>query len=353
MSKQVPEGSSSVFEVRELMRGSDLFQRVRGKFKWVALVQTLVDGTKTPTEFLSKLDETVSDLRVIGNFAAKLKRDGKPEALKAFYRSLCDPRYLFSGEKLAEAELKPVTLVMFEMDKTLALMNWIMTVGSGASQCLLDESNSSARAICEKFPSLLHAFKVCFGSHLISVVGPELNVAYYLDVLKKFRLVQMKLMQMKLEGLYFDHRQYDESFSLNMISQEYPFEMLHFAGQGRFFSFFVEGEQKDLLSQFPREMQDLISTWQFRVPKHLLEHVQDLGFGLHTEAEHILVGNQYPLQTSFGCQNGHGAVLLDVLQTRKYIVFNGRGRNRVAGTSHVENPRYLFSQWSHDNLFSS
>lgn len=309
--KQVPENTNNqVTELQEKLRGHQIFGELRGNAgSLVGSIDRALDQSATPTEFCTNWDSLSAQLRVIGNLMATLKRDGKSEALEALRESLVDPLYVFQGETIPLEKTSPVTLVMFDPKRTLAMLRWILECHwQNLDDYLKGEEFFSERhkvqtiELFKLFPSLEAASRM--RSQCGDYEGWELAYAYQVDVLQKIKLPTGFVPMTIPYGQYNDHFEFSDSHHAltKKVNEDGPVvKCLHH------FAFLVKADQKDVLSHFTREEQENIATWQFRVHPESVEHQCEVG--LHLETEHEEWQGRKRTYASLGVSNGFGGVL--------------------------------------------
>ncbi len=308
----MPENTKNqVAELQEKLRGHQIFGELRGNAgSLIGSIDQALNQSATPTEFCTNWDSLSAQLRVIGNLMATLKRDGKSEALEALRESLVDPLYVFQGETIPLEKTSPVTLVMFDPKRTLAMLRWILECHWQNldnylfnEDFFLERQKVQTTELFQLFPSLEKASRM--RSQLGEYEGWELAYAYQVDVLNKFNIPAGFDPMSIAWGQYNDH--FELSYGLGgtkvrrMSDDEPEIKCLHH------FAFLVPVDQKDVLSHFTRQEQGNIATWQFRV--HPESVVNQREVGLHLEPEHADWQGRKRTYASLGVSNGFGAVL--------------------------------------------
>jgi hypothetical protein len=308
MKKQVPESSKQnkdrnqqLAELQDKLRGNKIFRKFRGEHNYdiVETLDRILGRSDTPSEFIREWDVMSGDLRILGNLMATLKRDGKTDAFEALRNALINPTYTFPGETIPIEKTVSVTLVMFEPEKTLSMLQWLV---QGYWKQLYNNESLLAVTMLRNFPSLRRAMETTRSRYH----GWELGYAYQIDVLRKVSVPK------DFRPLHIGAGQYDDemeiappfsSISINVESDaaEEIECLCHFA-------FWVTADQGEVLSRFNREDQSHIATWQFHV--HPTELDERIGWiGLHPEAEHADYQHKYAYRSSAGVSQSLGAII--------------------------------------------
>jgi hypothetical protein len=363
--KQVPEeidnSRSSGIQIRDLIRkleGNRNFGRYRGKLdgaaQWLGELAKSVDS---PTDFRRLWEEVAPDLIILGGELAKLYRDGDHAAFEALVSALGNEDYLFPGEVIRVEKSVPLTLVMFDPEKTMVMLNWILrgyfvdawhyaykkhdhfkySAREGLpDQSFVDKRNeflSFRLELVDKlfatFPSLKKStdsrWYYASSSHWTPDdynPGVDLVFAYGLDVLRKFGDNWPNTGMEDFIGLRLLPGQYDR-IALGQTRHCVGGEEIDCSGN---FLFLYQGDQAELLSRFTREQQKKIATWQFRVHPNTISQINNhpsdrLKVGLHMEAEHETWRYTNTSLASLGFSQGMGGLLNPVENV--YKVFWG------------------------------
>jgi hypothetical protein len=315
MKKQVPESNDreqQMAELRESLRGHRVFGKIRGNHNGglMLAIDHALSQSSSPSDFCRKWDEISGDLRIIGNIMAVLKRDGKTEALEALRKSLLDPNYSIPGETIRLEKVVPLTLVMFEPEKTLSMLRWIIKGHWMDLDQMLDnegggEGMSLAKEMFSNFPSLREATEK--RRERDHYEGWELGFAYQVDILRKIEVPE------HFHPLHLSPGQYNDHLEL---TPPFPFTKTMEIKSGAewvqclaYFGFWVEADQKEALSLFTREQQESIATWQFQIhPDSLSQERGCMEVGLHPENEHNHWSREYAFRSSAGMSHGMGAI---------------------------------------------
>jgi hypothetical protein len=321
MEKQVPESNAAqqITELQEQLRGNKIFGSLRGNSGCATrLINQILKQSENPTDFLRHWDAKVADLRVIGNIMATLKRDGKTEALDALQHALSYGLYTFPGETVAPDKTVPMTLVMFEPEATLSMLSWI-TRGHwhdfwaflGSKHYKLQDDDPRTTLVKEmfaNFPSLARTAnrpRISIDEQWANE-GWDLLYAYQMDVLRKFKIPE------NFHPMLLTHGQFNDHLELNPQFHRAPRMMVapdtEEIQPTQNFAFWVEGDQATVLSQFTREEQKCIATWQFHVHPSMTSRGL-IEIGLHPESGHAALKHQYVLQASAGVSHGFGAII--------------------------------------------
>jgi hypothetical protein len=326
-AKQVPEKVPSSEEqmrfLLEKLAGHQAFGRLRGRmmfsekgdsgtmpqFKlttWLPLGEML-QASDSPTGFCRMIDEQYADIRVIGNLLAQLRRDGWKHAETELSRALGDDAYFMDGESVPVEKLEPVTLLVLDFPRTLAMIKWIVTCDWWElNNVLFDKPvRDLTTELFRQFPTLLEHTK----SRNVRMMyeGCDLLAAYKDAVISRFRKAMEGFEGLGMASLVIHHGTYNRHLEIDRNDG------------GDVFGFIIRAEQQDVLKRFSRDEQKHISTWLCHAPKlwmegfsikpHYTWHRFDVGF--HPEAEHGSWMNRAGAFTSAGFSCGYGAVLLN------------------------------------------
>ena len=309
----MPENTNNdqVFELQDKLRGHQIFGQLRGQSgSLLGSIDQALNNSTTPTEFCTKWDDLSAQLRVIGNLMATLKRDGKTQALEVLRESRVDRLYIFPGETVPLEKIVPVTLVMFDPKRTLAMVRWILECHwmnldayLGHEEFFSERQKIQTSELFQLFPSLEKASRM--RHQCGNYEGWELGYAYQVDVLRKFVVPE------GFDAMAIGFGQYNDHFE---ISPPFPFSKTKRVEEGgeeieclAHFLFLVQANQKDVLSHFTREEQENIATWQFRThPESLTEYMT---VGMHLDVEHERWQSQKRTYASLGVSNEFGAII--------------------------------------------
>lgn len=311
--KRVPEGKTvpvpgRLEQVRTLMeklQGHKAFARLRGKMGvyFPKLVDGLFQKSTSPTAFCREWDRVAADVRVVGDLLVKLRRDKLDDAAIELLSALHNPTYTFPGETIPIEETMPVTVLIIDFPRTLAMIKWIRAAHWMDLNAALD-GEDCGKLTCDlfkQFPSLPRY------SHERrrngDYEGWDLEAAYTKDALKdesqdvqgSFAMAIRRYPLQIANGTYNDHLE---------VGQR--------SGTWIRFGYLLLGEQDQVLRNVPRELQSNISTWFCRVPARILgENPQHLYFGFHPEQRHEEWQHEANAFSSIGCSHGHGMVVLN------------------------------------------
>lgn len=306
--KRVPEGTVVVPSreeqwrlLQEKLMGHEAFARLRGKMGHRLDVRGLLQEAGSPSAFCETWDRSTADVRVMGNMVAQLMRDGWDDAAAALLNALYDFTYTFPGETVPIHETVPITVLIVDFPRTLAMIKWIR----GGHWKDLDASilgedcGKLARDLFNQFPSLArHSYE---RRQRGEYEGCDLVAAYQEDVLHQLRNIVGGYVK-GIDNLQIAHGTYNDHLEVGQGVMGYSVR----------FGFLFQEEQDTVLQRIPRELQHLVSTWHCRVPKKLFENkYRRLYFGFHPEDRHTEWAHKERSFPSIGCSNGCGMVILD------------------------------------------
>lgn len=325
--KQMPEDSLEIKSIEDFglyLLGHEDFRDCRGK-QDVTIEQLMVnilDQADSPSQARKNWDIQMSKLRVMLYLAAKLKRDGKFEMLEELFRQLTKPDLILPGETKAGEDLRPVTVFMFEPEKTITLLIWMQVAPEEdlyryalTKECKCDLTPG----LFEQFPSL---WKYAVQWRNISPkdqAGRALCLAYCDDVLSQFpsKLIANDGIKLDACGLipnlpqalpkkvierylyWYGEPNSKDSFFAGMLGTIYPS-----------FAFASVADQKEVLSQFTRGQQDKIGVWELALPTKIGHMQHQYNIGLHPEGEHGYWSKRWPLFASRSVNHGYGAYFI-------------------------------------------
>lgn len=382
MKQHVPEDPHSelvsLTALHDTLTGSSAYARARRRATagFAPFLDAMVQRhSRSPTQFRRDWEKLAADLGVVGHLLAKLRRDGHERAYKELLASLNDPTYLMAGERIAPDRTVPLTLVMLDPPRTLAILAWLLT-------STYHEGDLGAAlhfAAYERVPT--YAPKMVYGWHDGGAVKPlTQSTMRLLTACPELLTVGAKTLadagtcswpsvflarhystwrdplgaSWDAEGLelpappggtplFLDVMQYDSSasYTLNDSGPNWRTAPWH-AWPSRAL-FLVRGTQAEVLSGYPRHLQKRIATWQLRAPATSLEPKSKdscvLGtsgprFGFHPEAEHDRWVGGRPAFASHGTTGGFGTVLVSrYLHQPSYRVFSWDLRGEARTTS--------------------
>jgi hypothetical protein len=325
MSKQVPEGLSRDRQIAELMEtllGHNVYGMFRGRdcHSLVDVAEVVLERSGSPSDFCRNWDDLTAKFRVLGNILATLKREGKTEAYEALKESLTDVTYVFPGETIPVEKTVPVTLVMFEPARMLAMLQWILRAKCQGLESHIGRPADSylrpqlAEAMFKAFPSLAEAVQIRI--QLNPYPGIEFGLACQVDVLRNFNIPDSFKPLYLTWGQFSDRIELGPSWATTPMIETEKWGKVHCASM---FAFWAPGSQKEVLSLFSRQEQGHIATWQFQVHPKLLRADDDLmEFGLHDESDHSVWRHESSHRASLGVSQGLGAY---IDPPRSYAVF--------------------------------
>lgn len=300
MKKHVPDVPVSrevqLSDLRACLLGHQAIGRLRnnGCCGFVGVFEELLDSAESPSDFLRQLDNMFGDLRIAGNKLAQLRRDGLGDAEGELVKALSDRRYLVEGETADQRDTVPVTVLMLDPARTLAMIDWIIDGHWMDLNGVLDGKDCGrlAKALFDSFPSLREftAERRQQGHY----EGCDLLSALRTDVTCRFPLPSEWIGLRIKHGTYNDHLEVYDC---------------------RSFAFVIQAEQSEVLSQFPRELQEQLATWQLHLPKSMTMGDKDEGFscrhldfGFCKESDYPEWKRLFPSLTSAGVNAGLGLV---------------------------------------------
>ena len=353
MLKQVPEGSVALnaqFDrLRERLFDHQVFQRSRGEFKFLThTLQKLTEKAESATDFLRRLDRIFADARTVASIYAQFVQDGHNDAAAEILLALADRSQLLPQEEILSDHTVPYTLLMFEPEKTLYLLklcfNWSgdamwefskskwasrwRALASGLREVRkkaadvkvsLVELPKDMQELCRSFPSipsLLSEIREYVPNFQPCLTGE----AYCRDVTLQFEHKANKQLRQYFHDGWRLHPAKKAARS-NLFSQQYSgsssslfdynracaYEYLKFLECSNC-AYLLKGDRSEIISHFPRPMQDRIATWQFRIPENVRTFFYNVG--LHIEAEHDRWTRERPSFCSKNLHSGWGAMIL-------------------------------------------
>ncbi|MES2087994.1 MAG: hypothetical protein V4467_03320 [Patescibacteria group bacterium] len=258
----------------------------------------------TKSQFSAKLHARLGAVRIMAELYNSLMEKYWNVAADDLRNALLNRSYFLVGETVPIHETTPMTLVVFDPEKTFAMLHWlfvnsIVELGSFAGvsmyrhQAVLELSEPT-RKLGALFPSL------CADCKHQQRQGDDLTAALWVvharEVLNLFNIPK-------------------SAMSL-AIHHEYHMPMLREAGGSNFgfwhpFAFlFVGKEQGEVLEGYSRLQQGKIASWQFRIPAVYRNWTPTkFEFGFHPEVQHELWERKFPAFVSKKVSAGHGVVL--------------------------------------------
>ncbi|HEU0051222.1 MAG TPA: hypothetical protein VFQ60_04170 [Patescibacteria group bacterium] len=328
--ERVPESkplsrSEQISALLEKLTGHEVFARLRGKLgsSSTDLLKDMIAASESPTAFCHAWDAFSADVRVIGDLLAKLERDGQSEAAGELLQALRSPAFLMEGEEVPVHLTTPVTIVMFDPERTLAMIKWIRSgrpsdLGSPFGWPGSTEPEPARLRVVEelfqKFPSLEKALYERLRHH--GYPGRELVQAHLQDVVKPF---DSALARLKKDGrrLELAWRTYNPSLEIGHTFGTTIWGMV------------VLAPQAEVLSCFDRASQSRIGTWACRLPAAMIDefdpffHLTNkdlcLSVGFHPEFVHESMQKRFQSMASAGCQYGFGAAILSPWNKGNYL----------------------------------
>lgn len=307
---QVPETVPSAYEqlawLREHLAGSRAFADCRGKFGHTVeyLVSHMAKGDSSTDDYEQRLRVRLGSVRVMAVLIQRLFRRGWNVAFSELMSALENECYVLTGEIVPIERIIPVTFVMYEPDKTLAMLRWMFTHPLSDLDCL---GHMDVRpALLQKVSKLLMLFPVldnyAFSRRKNDLpVGMELYLSHKEEVLDRFTIPQRAIPM----GLNWDYQQ-------PMMKTMLRYERQSNQGMTHPFAFLFRGwDQRRVLELYPREVQDHIATWQFHLPVVFKDiDTTHILVGLHCEDEHQKWLKCHPTYASKGVAQGMGGLVI-------------------------------------------
>ncbi|MBX4201027.1 hypothetical protein KW786_02765, partial [Candidatus Parcubacteria bacterium] len=317
MKKHVPEVSRDVqmAALRDSLLGHQAFGRVRGSGydQLHEVISRLLDEAESPSDFLRMFDQWTGDLRVVGNKLAVLRRDGLADAEGELMSAFRDPAHVLTGETIPLHETVPVTILMLDPARTLAMIRWLIAGhwDNLNGQMVGEDDRDLTTKLFAAFPSLTEftALRRKWGNY----EGWDLLAALYKDVAGRFPIDREWRGLSPAHDIYNDHIELwgEGSFQRDGHRIEAPSNM---------FGFVIEAEQSEVLARFDRQQQAELATWQLHLPKALVSVWTDVArsrqynkagygsvrIGFYPEMDHPRWCKDYPALTSVGVSAGLG-----------------------------------------------
>jgi len=340
--KHLPE---EIAELRNYLQGNEAFGRIRGKcgYLFSRFSSDILDDGMSPSQTVKQYDQFVSDMRIFLRKLAVFKRDNKMEAYRHLEKALVSSNYVLPWETYPVEETSPLTLLMFEPEKTLFMVKWIMNCSwmdldryledpEKFKQYLGDEEVRKTRRftarLFEEFPRLEEFSRI--RKRRREYEGWELLAAHTEEAISSFADLPDDLYGMSVAmGTFNDHLEVTSRH--HTIAKPSEDEEISIGDQ---FLFAFEGEPGEVLSHFSRDEQERIATWYMEPPRRLLEpsdfdyrDLAHLHIGLHLEGEHEEFQEQYPALSSNSASHGLGAVLLEHKEMKESYNTAGPGQD--------------------------
>lgn len=285
------------------LEGNKAFAAIRGGN---ASYLEIAKDSESPSQFRSRWRQCAGDAMVMGNVFSQMKRDGWKHAIEELQRALTIPGYLVEGESIPLDQTVPVTIVIMEFPKTLAMLTWVRAGHFYDLDDVLDgraDEHPLAKALFDQFPSLREYSTVRREER--NYEGGDLIGAYCADVANIFEGVVRRFPQ-GTRRLGVAYNTYNDRLEISK-------------GHGGVFGFLIHMDQKSVLKLFSREQQTRIATWQCRVPTEL-SGSNGFSVGFHPEKFHGDWQNKTTFFASHGCSHGYGAVILPTvkMEVREY-----------------------------------
>ena len=262
-------------QVAELLRklaGHRIFGRRRGTLgvSVINCLLAIIQTAGSPTAAVRQWDEFAADIRVLIQMLATLKRDGQDYAGEELAEVLRTKKVMFTGETTPVEQTTPVVLYMYGATQTLTMLQWMVTHYETAIYAMLDSIDgkavdrshgggltSTTERLFELFPSLTkYARKLRKQG---AYPGPDLSSAFEEDVEKRYPKPFPGSIPLWL-GRGWHRDQYCSGLEID----HQPF------------AYIIEGEQSEVLSNFARNLQGDVATWQFHIPTVVWEGLKTI-----------------------------------------------------------------------------
>lgn len=277
----------------------------------VPFMANLASSGDNPTAALRAFDAQVAQWRKMVNLMAKLKRDGKHYALEQLVKGLRSGAMPGEPEHLAKTE--PYTIVMFEPEKVIALLEWfdlcdMFSIWNYVRSEFLgkkwDSEKRRRRVLTRAIQKLEHHFPGILrglykqSSEVLNLFSVPTSIVYedtQRIVHERFRI---EVEEPGNEYSFIASTPFHLPLGLGArINPPKPLAHL------------VRGNAHTVRKQIPtRSDQGRFATWTVHIPTYVPRDTQVV-IGLHHEYEHGIHQNRYPSLASKGCQRGVGAFL--------------------------------------------
>lgn len=340
--EKVPSREEQLKSLREKLVGNKTFGACRGKLSDPFF--GTIENSESSSHFCSVWDNLAPKMRIMGNLLAQYKRDGWLDAYSTLQIALRSESYLIPGETIPLEQTAPFTVIMFEPDKTLTLIRWLL----GVHWCELDEyldkkdgkvgnwefhSSGLTQQLFQELPSLeKHARE---RRRKCRYEGEDLEKAYDEDVAllapEDGKVIEQMLSDLGGKRLYLgrtkmgDPQWNDHIENIDIIPVAYIFPV----------------EAKKVLKYFSRKKQREIGIWSFNYPKVEIDSEFNLNIGLHAEEEQSRWRKESPMGVSLNSSCGLGAVIFSSSIASAYEL-NSHG-NYCGGKDDAVSPRFSLS----------
>ena len=324
MPKQVPEekrkfapeahppmaesANEQLAKLRAELAGNKAFGRQRGR--WCRplreILTEMIDTTGSPTQTIKRFDAFAADARVMLQKLARLKRDGENEAFHVLRDTLSFSQWIIPGEIFPLERTKPITVVMFDPERTFFAYKMIK-----GGQWKLPTSMDDIRwpvalgDFClADFSRLFPEWEkdVCLG---LTGRGKFLHV-FWRQIAREFGFVLPSINEHRdFRVMCGDIVKNGQTFYLNYwlaataqdVVSEWKFPLC----------FCYAGRPDQLLRLFSRKDQKRIRTWSFDCPVIV---GGASSFGFHSADKHAEWQSREPTFTSKNVSEGLGAAIL-------------------------------------------
>jgi len=310
MPKQVPEEKKRLSEeeqlakLREELAGNKAFGRQRGWWskslseKFMEMIET----TGSPTQAIKRFDAFSADARVMVQKLARLKRDQEKASFGTMKEALQFPERIISGETFPLEQTRPITLVMFDFERT-----FFVTEATKSSRWQAPYwarmGNDNSLSVANEFVPLFPYWRDdAAGDFAISVLAKifwdQLRRELHLDkkVVVLTRFFEFWPEPVVKDGVAFDFGA--RWLWLKFLDGCGVMQRLPIAA-------WYEGRPDVFLRLFTREEQRLIHTWSFDCPRV----IEPEAFAFHDEGDHIKWRKEEPALMSLNVSEGLGVAI--------------------------------------------
>jgi hypothetical protein len=305
------------------LTGNSAFSACRGQLNitFSEYIQKLTAEAHSPTQLLKHWDKFISSTRVMANLLAQFKRDGLNLAHEELLHALIDPNFIISNEIWALEKTLPVTILMLDPERTIAMLNWIIGADVwGDRDKFIDwkdaqgpQPDNLTMDLFEKFSTLEKEVRdsqkigADEGSDLLLALLDAQRSIFSQETLERVEIGKAyHLAAGQWSGYVYDIRQIK-------------------------FLYMFMAEQSEVLSMFTREQQKTVASWQFRLPGSI--DLDKLIVGIHPEEAHNLCQKRYPATCSKGLSHGLGSIILSSDQNISYKNICSSGQSKDSASA--------------------
>jgi hypothetical protein len=324
VSIQSPE--EQLQSLRTYLATSEPFRHCRGKFgnDWTGTGMFREFEDASPTAILDQFDWRSSQIRVLMNHLAKLRRDGQLVAFEELSRALIDRSFVITGEELPLDKRHFGVLLMYSPERMLDFIRWLKLVSPQIVDLQLGYPGSHVEefikrglrkdrpgfkewtlSILEQHPEIrsgLEAFYERFPSGLRSECdrGRFLPDRILSDYLKEFPKDEASRDKLCRAGRWLRPEEDNRYTNTDVL------------GNWAVACFFPQMTQQEVLSLVKRERQHQVATWQFHYPAHMMNFDgYTASIGLFPEKELGHFSAMWPSFVSTSLSHGMGAVIME------------------------------------------